>query len=256
VLDGWPATEVDRGGVVCAVVDDIPADFLEPSGEFWLRALSQLVLSRSERETLRAMTNGARFERRAEWLLGRIAAKDAVRATFFECGGEAVYPADVEIGAVNGERPFVAAADHSEDLSAPHVSIAHKAGRAVAAAAPSNRYAGVGIDIETIEARSESFAEAAFSASERALVATAAASEDQRRLMMTRIWCAKEAVGKALGWGLADILAGLEARSCEEVVQVGVTPSAAHADSPGPFEVATVRDGDFLIALVAIPARK
>jgi phosphopantetheine--protein transferase-like protein len=140
----------------------------------------------------------------------------------------------------------------------PHVSIAHKAGRAVALAAASESLAGVGIDIESVKEQPGSFVESAFSPSERALVATA--RDDERALAMTRIWCAKEAVGKALGWGLSEILGRLEAQHCGEVVRIALVGSSqAQTTNVGKteaFEVATVQDGNFVIALVAIPAEE
>jgi phosphopantetheinyl transferase len=235
-----------RDGLAAASVDDIPLDFLEPSGEFWLRALSQMMLNRTERDNFRAMT--AVVSRRAEWLLGRIAAKDAVRDLLRRRGAPSVYPADIEIAAEAEGRPFVSAPWLSGRV--PQISIAHKAGRAVAFAGESERFAGVGIDIETIEERPETFIEAAFAPAERALIAAQPAAE--RALATTRIWCAKEAVGKALGLALAEILSRLEAKGCGEVVRVALT--ADDGGKPRTFDATTVRDGDFVIALVAIPA--
>jgi phosphopantetheinyl transferase len=210
-----------------------------------MRALGQMMLNRAERESFGAMT-GAVVERRAEWLLGRIAAKDAVRALLGRDGAEAIYPADVEIAAEAEGRPYVSAPWLSEP---PHISIAHKAGRAVALAGARRGFAGVGIDIETIEERRESFVEAAYSSAEQALLAAVPAAD--RALAMTRIWCAKEAVGKALGLALADILCRLEAEDCGESVRVALRSPAEGAAAA--FDVATVRDGNFLVALVAIP---
>jgi phosphopantetheinyl transferase len=72
------------------------------------------------------------------------------------------------------------------------VSVAHKDDLAVAIAGNEP----VGIDIEKIEARPASFVAVAFTAGELAL-----GSGDE---FFTRLWAAKEAVGKLRGTGVTD----------------------------------------------------
>jgi phosphopantetheine--protein transferase-like protein len=199
----------------------------------------------------------AALPRRAEWLLGRIAAKDAVRALLRSMGFEAICPADIEIATEEGVRPVVAGRWPSQWGPAPHISIAHKSGRAVAFAGSPALYAGVGIDLERIEERPQSFFETAFTERERLILSDA--DDAQRALLSTRFWCAKEAVGKALGRGLEEILTVLEVQCCraEGRVRVGVRSSVQ--DLPEafvnfrPVDVFTTKDDEFLIALVAIP---
>ena len=76
---------------------------------------------------------------------------------------------------------------------AVHVSISHREGSAVAVAARGER---VGLDLESIEPRSEAFAQDWFTEAERS-----ALGGDDRRL--TIAWSAKEAVQKVLGLGMA-----------------------------------------------------
>jgi len=59
----------------------------------------------------------------------------------------------------------------------------------------------VGIDLESLTHRREDFEDIAFSPDERSLLA--ALPRDLRREWSLRMWCAKEAVGKALGRGLS-----------------------------------------------------
>jgi phosphopantetheine--protein transferase-like protein len=79
------------------------------------------------------------------------------------------------------------------------VSIAHTAGFGVAVVLPAESDA-VGIDVEAIGAVTEAVAAASFTPEELALVEGLAGT---RRAWLTRFWCAKEAVAKAEGTGLA-----------------------------------------------------
>ena len=58
--------------------------------------------------------------------------------------------------------------------------------------------ADVGVDLERVEARDESFAATAFTAAERALIQPG----DDEAEWLTRLWAAKEAAGKRAGTGL------------------------------------------------------
>lgn len=198
-------------GLSCVVIDDLPFEFLESSGEIWLRCLAGLVLSRSERLEWAGLSGAS--HRRSEWLLGRAAAKDAVRDLLGRHGGLQLSPADIEISAGANGMPSVAQAWRPEWGPAPHISIAHKGHVALAVAGRGERCAGVGVDIERVTPRPESFLETAFAPSERAIIArTADGSQSE---VATRIWCAKEALGKALGRGLPEILGMIVARDYE-----------------------------------------
>jgi len=92
----------------------------------------------------------------------------------------------------------------SDEAGRPHVSgpwsddvrvsIAHTDGIAVALAAEGM---APGVDVEPIEARGDGFAAMAFGDEELTLVRSGARDE-----WLTRVWCAKEAAGKARGTGL------------------------------------------------------
>jgi phosphopantetheinyl transferase len=69
----------------------------------------------------------------------------------------------------------------------------------VAAIAAINR--NVGIDIETIVPRDDSFLKIAFNSDELAMITRL---DPELNEWASRFWCAKEAVGKALGQGLKD----------------------------------------------------
>jgi acyl transferase domain-containing protein/phosphopantetheinyl transferase len=152
--------------------------------------LSRRYLSASERATYDSLSP----RRRRQWLAGRVAAKDAVRAWLRrEQGVEAVWPQEFTI--VNDEAGAPRLHANVTQTLPPglHLSLAHKGNLAVAIVSTQP----VGIDLERIEPRSDSFLEMAFTPDELALLAgTDAATEH------TRGWVAKEVAAKAAGTGL------------------------------------------------------
>jgi len=91
------AAVAGKRGVACCRVNDLPQEFLESSHGVWLKTLAYLVLNRRERATWDNMQASAK--ERYDWLLGRAAAKDAVRMLIQEGFGEQLCAADVEIAA-------------------------------------------------------------------------------------------------------------------------------------------------------------
>jgi acyl transferase domain-containing protein/phosphopantetheinyl transferase len=124
------------------------------------------------------------------WLYSRIAAKDAVRAFLFERGSGPIYPIEVSIDHDPQGKPIVTS-ETGRDI---RVSVSHTDGMAAALALEG---ADPGIDIELIAPRGERFASIAFTADELAQLPDKDSDE-----WLTRLWCAKEAAGKARGTGL------------------------------------------------------
>jgi acyl transferase domain-containing protein len=89
------AAVAGKRGVAACQVEELPQAFLESSHSVWLKTLAYLVLSRRERGVWDGMQATAR--ERYGWLLGRCAAKDAVRMLIQERFGEQLCAADVEI---------------------------------------------------------------------------------------------------------------------------------------------------------------
>ncbi|WP_432003528.1 beta-ketoacyl synthase N-terminal-like domain-containing protein [Streptomyces sioyaensis] len=146
----------------------------------------------------------ARYERcaphtRTAWLLGRIAAKDAVRELLWDEGAGPVFPAEVAVVNDGHGRP------RPDGLLARgiHVSLAHKDRLAVALA---QRSGPVGIDIETVTDDPGALERIALTPAERRLAdslhARDAAGGSDRAHWLTALWCAKEAAAKAAGSGL------------------------------------------------------
>lgn len=128
--------------------------------------------------------------KKKEWMISRVALKDAVRALLQRERAEACFPITFHTGKDEQQRPYVAG-DQVKDIQ---VSLAHKGTDAVAVAASGRP---VGIDIETIAERTDGFMKLSYTDAERALIENKDPAE-----WSTRLWVAKEAYGKMLGQGL------------------------------------------------------
>jgi acyl transferase domain-containing protein/phosphopantetheinyl transferase len=145
-------------------------------------------------------------KRRKSWLLGRIAAKDAVRFQLWEDGHTTIYPIELIITNDPNGRPR-AQARPGTGWRECDVSLAHCAEIAVAIAAPRPRSAGpdspgVGIDVIELTDRPDSTIRYLLTAAEERLLGGLDGNDGDRRLWFHRFWAAKEAVGKAEGTGL------------------------------------------------------
>jgi len=163
----------------------------QPGGWFLARerwrdsATRELIMRRYLGEAERAEYQRQNPRGQRQWLLGRIAVKDAVRAWH----GGTLFPVEITVGNDASGRPFVT----GPFPEAPVVSLAHTGQLAVAAVTP-------GIDIEQIADRGPTFEATAFTDAERALLDRLGSD---RATWVTRFWTAKEAAGKAEGTGLA-----------------------------------------------------
>ncbi|GFE06586.1 hypothetical protein Scani_28540 [Streptomyces caniferus] len=146
----------------------------------------------------------ARYERcapraRTAWLLGRIAAKDAVRELLWESGAGPLFPAEVSVGNDDHGRPR----PEGPLAAGLHLSLAHKNHVAVALA---HRSGPVGIDIEPVTDDPRALEQIALTPAERRLAdglqAREATGGTGRAYWLTALWCAKEAAAKAAGSGL------------------------------------------------------
>ncbi|MFJ6016727.1 beta-ketoacyl synthase N-terminal-like domain-containing protein [Streptomyces sp. NPDC092952] len=136
---------------------------------------------------------------RRRWLLGRIAAKDAVRTLLWREGAGDVYPAEVAVHNAASGRPLVRGVHGRELGEGLAVSLAHCGETGVAIA----RRGPCGIDVEEVADRSRETMTASCEPAELALLdGLVAAGEEGAAVWFTRFWTAKEAVSKRLGTGL------------------------------------------------------
>jgi acyl transferase domain-containing protein/phosphopantetheinyl transferase len=145
-----------------------------------------------------------------EWLLGRVAVKDAVRELLWRRQTGSLFPCQIRVGNDAAGRPW-ARGPAGEEF---HVSLAHSGHLAVAVAA---EHGPVGIDVEPVTDRS--IADVALTEAEAALVDRSA----DRPELLVRLWTAKEAVAKATGTGLGGrprrfAVTGLDANGCTVTV--------------------------------------
>jgi phosphopantetheinyl transferase len=152
--------------------------------------------------------------RKRERVIGRIALGDAVRSFVKGDREEMLYPIEIFYSHDEQGKPQVyGERDAKELLEGIHVSLAHKGATAVAIAADKP----VGIDIETIEEKSESFADIAFTERERELLASLPQPEGT-----IRFWVAKEACAKKAGTGIKPGPKRFEVRAIDgDVLSVG-----------------------------------
>lgn len=145
-------------------------------------------LNHRERQEYRALN----LKRQRDWLAGRIAAKDAARAMIWSRDPRPIFPVELELVASReGVAPcFEKSGSRGLRGAELSLSLAHCSGIAVGAASSSGR--SIGIDIERVEARDESWCQSAFSS--RDLECLAGAPPDQE--LLTAMWTAKEAVAK------------------------------------------------------------
>lgn len=193
----WPDALPDDAGpqAVCMSLGGYDPQLFEASAGIWAKMLAYLLLGRRERLEWQRLAC-ATPKRRREWLLGRCAAKDAVRALVKRLKGVALPPADVEILPDQRGRPVVDGAWRQRLGLSPVVSIAHSHERAVALAAPSDSWL-LGIDIEAEQELPAGFDALAFEPEVRRLLETLPAV--RRSEWRMRLWCAKESALKACG---------------------------------------------------------
>ena len=130
-------------------------------------------------------------QRRAEWLLGRWTAKRLLQTSIEQFSGLSL--SDWTVANEADGRPYAVLAG----MRLPGcLSISHRSGQAVCAWS-SNGNINLGIDLETIEPRTDAFIEDYFTKAEQVL-----SRGRQRERDAVLIWSAKEAMLKAMGMGL------------------------------------------------------
>jgi acyl transferase domain-containing protein/phosphopantetheinyl transferase (holo-ACP synthase) len=141
-------------------------------------------------------------QRRREFILGRIAAKEAVRQLIWKSSAINLLPADIIVGSFENGQPFV----HGECFNSvgfiPLISIAHKDGSVLAVAQHPSISRGIGIDLETIAAKEQGFETLALTEIEQQELSKI--NSGNRDLGLASYWAAKEACGKAIGVGLRN----------------------------------------------------
>jgi acyl transferase domain-containing protein/phosphopantetheinyl transferase len=238
----------------CCFLDTLPPDFLAAHGKIWQRVLAHLVLSHRERDVWRSLQGPDK--RRTEWLLGRVVAKDAVRLFLKRQYDLTLCPADIDIMPDQHGQPRVGGNWTAGLTCVPLVSLAHAAGTAIAVAGHDGQCHGIGVDIEYLGRAGAEFERIAFTPEEHGVLS--ALDTPVHEEWSLRLWCAKEAVAKALGRGMAGGPGGLRIQAvdrCTGCVQVALSEGFARElpDFAGRQLTAyTAREGHCIFATVLV----
>jgi 4'-phosphopantetheinyl transferase len=206
-----------------------------PAGNVWLGP--------RERDVLGAL----RFpKRRADWRLGRYAAKRAA-AAWLGRPSEPLALAELEVLADDSGAPRL----HSSGAAPIALSLSHRVGWALAAVAPPD--VALGCDLELVEPRSAAFLADYLTPRERAFVA--AGGPRDVALRTTLVWSAKECALKALREGLRLDTWSVELAARDGGQECGWWRVAAQAAPAGPpFEGWWCRAGSLLACVLGSPA--
>jgi len=191
-------------------IDPFPEGFFEDSWGIWQRVLAHLSLSEPERE--RWYSFPAKGQRRTEWLLGRIAAKDAVRQWAWDNLGLTLAPVDISIVATATGKPMIECARLAQITALPDLSISHSQGYTVAALATPGMQ--IGVDLQKLsQNHADDLLLAAFGPAEQSWLQTGGTQ------VGVSLWCAKEAAAKAVGLGLGGDPRKWKITNCSPDVQ-------------------------------------
>jgi acyl transferase domain-containing protein/phosphopantetheinyl transferase len=213
----------------------------------WREVLARMILGHDEHAALNAKKLSA--EPLTNWLLGRAAAKDAVRLH----AGLSCPMADVPIKNDTKGQPCTLVKSR-----ALQVSVAHKDFLAVAAVGDSASWQGVGIDVERLQPLDSGVRADSFSHQESTLFA----STSDSTLTECVAWAAKEAIGKALGTGIRGTLKSIEITAidfdrricCARILTENASIFSISPATTRQFEVIWNRLSDCIVAICLIPA--
>ncbi|MFF4102060.1 beta-ketoacyl synthase N-terminal-like domain-containing protein [Streptomyces sp. NPDC001903] len=181
---------------VCGIGEPQPAGWCLARRRWTDPASQELVMRRYLGAAERAAYERLAPRARAPWLLGRIAAKDALRQLLWDGGAGPVFPVEVPVGNDPAGRPVA----EGVLVRGVRLSIAHKDRVAVALAHP---WQPVGIDVEPVTTDPDALVRVALTPAELLLAEELAAREGTGLpAALTALWCAKEAAAKAAGTGL------------------------------------------------------
>jgi len=229
-----------HAGLICRRANVATTGPLDENQGIWKRVLAHLLLSERERDDWSRLPE--KGTRRAEWLMGRAAAKDAVRQWTRGRFNLELTPVEIEIVSNRLGRPIVACSKLAALGSIPNVSISHSVGEAIAVAVDAETR--VGIDIECLAAHpSAEWVRNVLAIEELELVN----KEDTASLV--GLWCAKESASKAFGTGLEG--KPPQWRVLEFVPAAGTATVAYGTDL---FEVRLWRREGVVIAVCEAPA--
>jgi phosphopantetheinyl transferase len=238
------------GEFECCTPDLAETFYSREAAAFWLKVWARLILSHQERREFYSLEEPA--QRRAEWLLARIAAKDAIRILLKRLHGVSLHPADIDIVTDENGRPAPQGYWVQKIGYIPALSVSQSGQLAIGIAGRCAAHQRLGVDVQRVELRSQDFDGIALTPQERSLLDSLERPAQQEWL--TRFWCAKEAVAKALGLGRLQAPQGVVVKAWDEAsgvvnVALGERFAAEFPELAGVFiAVYTTSHQDFIIA--------
>lgn len=203
----------------------------------------------SSRELQVWMALGLDYTRKLHWLMGRIAAKKAIWKIISELPPSA---SEIEIFNAEDGSPYFSCSVLDSQIK---ISIAHTDGLAIAAACQAGSC--LGIDVECVDRygpashSGDEFPQMSFSHEERTQIERCVGRLDSK--ILTRVWTAKEAAGKAAQLGLGQILKHCRFVECNPDLSV---ISLLTSEDKGTIDVRivqeTIQERDFFLALAAV----
>jgi phosphopantetheinyl transferase len=199
----WVKGLKTSGRVECCRMEEYANQLLLDHGRIWLRVLAYLALSRGERLTWSELNHSGASD--VDWLLARVAGKDAVRRLLKERYGLSLCLADIEFDSVDQD-PVLVKGRWMEDLPcSPSVCVSWTERLGVALAAEKGERCGIAVLRRSLSGEKESLRDLL---DEERYVLDKMVQIDKAEWIM-RIHCAKEAIFKALGrrlpGGTADL---------------------------------------------------
>ena len=191
-------------------------------------------------------------KRAQEWLTGRLALKNCVQRLIAK--GDQPVPSTKGIRIVPDElgKPIAELTD-SPGTVIRDISLSHSNGLAMAVASAAGNFAGLGIDVEKVEDRSDSWAQDYFTEEE----IRTADETGNRMLALTGMWSLKEAFLKALGTGLRFDLKDVRVAAVDDMGRATLELGAEarqhlETHAPGTIEARLELQGNLVIAKVMI----
>ncbi len=193
----WLRSQTGQDHHYARLMEPFAADFLDEGGGIWRRMLAHMVLGHRERAAFYSLP--ANSSRREEWLMGRIAAKEALREWMKATHGHELASADFELIADERGQPRASCAPLPE-LAMPTVSISHSRRWAAASLSPPGEPCG--LDYQRLDhVDPDLLAAGALTDLERALLQPWRSLPSYAQVTVA-LWASKEAAAKSHGEGL------------------------------------------------------
>jgi hypothetical protein len=209
-------------------------------------ATARVTMSPSELQEFRRLKGNDREIN--DWLFGRIAAKDAVRLLWWERHGERLFPADIQLDVDVHGRWLPRRRGPATATALPAVAVAHADAWSFGLAA---FVPHVGLAVKKLGSADAALAEGFLDPDEQKLLPHLGSEREEG---LITLWCAKQAVARALACDLTANLSVGKVRQVDALTggilfALGPTFAATFPDlASALLVVRTFRDEDWIVA--------